>query len=144
MRFSQTDGNEMIRVLLAGHRGKVGAALEPALAAAVDVDYVGGVGRGDDLAAALREKQPQVLVDFTHPGAGLENALYPVLTDAPTTNRTDLVTVLLNGVPGVHWYWPGTVFVGQLKFRNGPTAPSFALLARIACPAASSRHTRLP
>ena len=72
----------MIRVLLAGHRGKVGAALEPALAAAEDVDYVGGVGRGDDLAAALREKQPQVLVDFTHPGAGLENALAAVAAGA--------------------------------------------------------------
>jgi len=77
----------MIRVLLAGHRGKVGAALEPALAAAEDVDYVGGVGRGDDLAAALREKQPQVLVDFTHPGAGLENALaaHPKLSVAAAT-----------------------------------------------------------
>jgi len=68
----------MIRVLLAGHHGKVGAALEPALAAAEGIDYVGGVGRGDDLAAALREKRPQVLVDFTHPGAGLDNALTAV------------------------------------------------------------------
>ena len=30
----------------------------------------------------------------------------------------------MNGVPGVHWYSPGLVSCGQLKFRNGPTAPS--------------------
>jgi len=65
----------MIRVLLAGHRGKVGAALEPALVMADDIDYAGGVGRGDDLAAALRELRPQVLVDFTHPASGLDHAL---------------------------------------------------------------------
>jgi 4-hydroxy-tetrahydrodipicolinate reductase len=73
---------KMIRVLLAGHRGKVGAALEPALAAADGIDYLGGIGRGDDLAAALREKRPQVLVDFTHPGAALENALAAVAAGA--------------------------------------------------------------
>jgi hypothetical protein len=35
--------------------------------------------------------------------AGLENALYPVLQDAPTTNRDDLVAVLLTGVPGLNY-----------------------------------------
>src|SRR5215469_2087945 len=64
-----------IRVALAGHRGKTGAALEPALAAAPDVEYVGGIGRGDDLAAFLRERRPQALVDFTRPSAALDNAL---------------------------------------------------------------------
>jgi 4-hydroxy-tetrahydrodipicolinate reductase len=64
-----------IRVALAGHRGKTGSALEPALAAAPDVEYVGGVGRGDDLAAFLRERRPQALVDFTHPAVALDNAL---------------------------------------------------------------------
>jgi 4-hydroxy-tetrahydrodipicolinate reductase len=64
-----------IRVALAGHRGKTGSALEPALAGAPDVEYVGGVGRGDDLAAFLRERRPQALVDFTHPAVALENAV---------------------------------------------------------------------
>lgn len=64
-----------VRVALAGRRGKTGSALEPALAAAPDVEYVGGVGRGDDLAAFLRERRPQALVDFTHPSAALDNAL---------------------------------------------------------------------
>ncbi len=65
----------MIRVALAGHRGRTGSALEPALATAPDVEYVGGVGRGDDLAAFLRERRPQALVDFTHPAVALDNAL---------------------------------------------------------------------
>jgi len=65
----------VIRVALAGYRGKVGAALEPALVAAPDVEYVGGVGRGDDLAVLLRERRPQALVDFTHPSVALDNAL---------------------------------------------------------------------
>jgi hypothetical protein len=37
---------------------------------------------------------------------GLVNLLYPALPDAPVTGRTDLVTVLLTGIPGVNS--PGT------------------------------------
>ena len=33
----------------------------------------------------------------------LENLLYPVLDDAPTTGRGDLVAVLLTGVPGLNF-----------------------------------------
>lgn len=65
----------MIRVLLAGHRGKVGAALEPALRDAPDIEYLGGVGRHDDLRVALAQQRPDALVDFTHPAVGLEHAL---------------------------------------------------------------------
>jgi 4-hydroxy-tetrahydrodipicolinate reductase len=72
----------VIRVALAGHRGKTGSALEPALVAAADVDYVGGVGSGDDLAAFLRELRPLALVDFTHPRAALDNALAAVAAGA--------------------------------------------------------------
>jgi 4-hydroxy-tetrahydrodipicolinate reductase len=64
-----------IRVALAGHRGKTGSALEPALMSAPDLDYVGGIGHGDDLKAFLRERRPQALVDFTHPSTALDNAL---------------------------------------------------------------------
>ena len=64
-----------IRVALAGHRGKTGLALEPALTSAPDLEYVGGIGSGDDLAAFLRDRRPQALVDFTHPSAALDNAL---------------------------------------------------------------------
>ena len=68
----------MIRVALAGHRGRTGSALVPALASAPDLDYVGGAGRQDDLAALLRERRPQALVDFTSPAASLPNALAAV------------------------------------------------------------------
>jgi 4-hydroxy-tetrahydrodipicolinate reductase len=67
---------------MAGHRGKTGSALEPALVAAADVDYVGGVGSGDDLAAFLRDRRPRALVDFTHPRAALANALAAVAAGA--------------------------------------------------------------
>lgn len=63
-----------VRVGLAGHRGRVGAALVPALEAADDIEYVGGVGSGDDLDAFLRSRRPQALVDFTRPDAALDNA----------------------------------------------------------------------
>ena len=68
----------MIRVLLAGSRGKVGVALAPALAAAEGIEYVGGVDIGDDLPAALATLKPDALVDFTHPTAALGNALVAV------------------------------------------------------------------
>jgi 4-hydroxy-tetrahydrodipicolinate reductase len=68
----------MIRVAVAGSRGRVGQALVPMLAAAEDVEYVGGVGSDGDLAALLAEQRPHVLVDFTHPDAALGNALAAV------------------------------------------------------------------
>src|SRR2546422_685789 len=68
----------MIRVALAGHRGRTGGGVAPAPAAAPAVDYVGGVGSGDDLAAFLRERRPQALVDFTSPAAALGNGLAAV------------------------------------------------------------------
>lgn len=72
----------MTRVALAGHRGRVGQALVPVLEAAPDVDYVGGVGRGDDLGSFLRRTRPEMLVDFTHPSAALHNALAAVAAGA--------------------------------------------------------------
>jgi 4-hydroxy-tetrahydrodipicolinate reductase len=67
--------SEPVRVAVAGHRGKVGSVLATAFQADPDVEYVGGVGRGDDLAAFLEAKRPQVLVDFTRPADGMRNAL---------------------------------------------------------------------
>jgi len=39
--------------------------------------------------------------------AGLENTLYPALDNANTTNRQDLVTILLTGIPGVNFLATG-------------------------------------
>jgi 4-hydroxy-tetrahydrodipicolinate reductase len=46
-----------------------------ALQAAEDIEYTGGVGRGDDLTAFLALTRPQVLVDFTTTSAAIDNAL---------------------------------------------------------------------
>src|SRR5258708_33851227 len=64
-----------IKVAVAGHRGKVGSILAAALAAEPDIEYVGGVGAGDDLGAFLREKRPQALVDFTQPAVAPHHPL---------------------------------------------------------------------
>ncbi len=63
----------MIKVLLSGHRGRAGSAVAAAVNAAADVDYVGGCGRGDDLAERLAELRPEVMVDFSLPGVALAN-----------------------------------------------------------------------
>ena len=49
------------------------------------------------------------LIRYTSPEVTrLENALYPVLDNAPETGRGDLVAVLLTGIPGLN-------FTGQTK-----------------------------
>lgn len=80
-----------IRVALAGSRGKVGQEMARALAAAPDLDYVGGADAGDDLDALLRDGRAQALVDFTTPAAALENALLAVRHGAaPVIGTTGL------------------------------------------------------
>jgi 4-hydroxy-tetrahydrodipicolinate reductase len=69
---------DAIRVAVTGHRGKVGSILVQALAAETGIEYVGGVGTGDDLAAFLKAKRPHALVDFTRPSVALHNALVAV------------------------------------------------------------------
>src|SRR5258708_34321077 len=59
--------NGPIKVAVAGHRGKVGSILAAALAAEPDIEYVGGIARGDDLAAFLHAKRPPAFVEFTRP-----------------------------------------------------------------------------
>jgi 4-hydroxy-tetrahydrodipicolinate reductase len=81
----------VIRVALAGHRGRTGAEVARALQAAPDVEYVGGIGREDDLRDRLLEWRPQALVDFTRPEAALDNALAAVEVGAvPVVGTTGL------------------------------------------------------
>ena len=75
-------GLPVITVALAGHRGRTGAEVALSIQAAPDMEYVGGVGRGDDLDALLRDHRPQALVDFTGPDAALDNALAAVRAGA--------------------------------------------------------------
>src|SRR2546426_317135 len=82
---------DAIRVCIAGHRGKVGSVLGAAFANEPGIEYVGGISRGDDLAAFLHEKRPRALIDFTHPAEALHNALAAVAAGAsPIVGTTGL------------------------------------------------------
>jgi 4-hydroxy-tetrahydrodipicolinate reductase len=80
-----------VKVAVAGYRGKVGSVLVAALAAESEMDYVGGVTRGDDLASFLHEKRPHALVDFTRPSEAVHNALAAIASGAaPVVGTTGL------------------------------------------------------
>ncbi len=64
----------MIRVLVLGSRGRVGAQILEGVRAASDLELAGEVEEGDDLAAAIARGRPQVGVDFTTPDAVFGNA----------------------------------------------------------------------
>ncbi len=84
---------ESIRVALAGHTGKTGSALLPALTSSAGILYVGGVSRGDDLQTFLQQARPQALVDFTHPLAAEAIALAAVAAGAaPIVGTSGLPT----------------------------------------------------
>jgi 4-hydroxy-tetrahydrodipicolinate reductase len=80
-----------IRVAVAGHRGKVGSVLAAAFEADPGIEYVGGIGAGDDLAAFLKNKRPRALVDFTRPSVALHNALAAIAAGAsPVVGTTGM------------------------------------------------------
>jgi 4-hydroxy-tetrahydrodipicolinate reductase len=82
---------EPIRVAVAGHRGKVGSVLASAFQLEPGIEYVGGVGGGDDLVAFLKEKRPRVFVDFTRPSDALANAIAAVASGAsPVVGTTGI------------------------------------------------------
>ena len=82
---------EPIRVAVSGYRGKVGSVIVPALQGEGDIEYVGGIGHGDDLAKFLHEKRPRVLVDFTKPAEALHIALAAVAAGAsPVVGTTGI------------------------------------------------------
>jgi 4-hydroxy-tetrahydrodipicolinate reductase len=122
----------MIRVALGGHRGKVGAVLVAALQAEPDLEYVGGVGRGDDLPAFLRTHAPQAFVDFTRPSDALNNALAAVAAGAaPVIGTTGLTADAVDTIESAC----------REKGKGGIVAPNFAVgavlmmhLAEIAAP----------
>src|SRR5712691_5016222 len=82
---------DAIRVCVAGYRGKVGSVLASALQNESGIEYVGGIGRGDDLASFLHSKRPHALVDFTRPSEAMHNALAAVAAGAsPVVGTTGL------------------------------------------------------
>ena len=123
---------DAIRVGVAGYRGKVGSILVAAFEAEPGIEYVGGVGAGDDLAAFLQEKRPQALVDFTRPSVALHNALVAVAAGAaPVVGTTGIPA---DGIDKLE-------VACKAKGLGGIVAPNFAIgavlmmyLAEIAAP----------
>jgi 4-hydroxy-tetrahydrodipicolinate reductase len=80
-----------VKVAVAGYRGKVGSVLAAAFQNEPGIEFVGGVTRGDDLAAFLHDKRPDALVDFTRSDGALHNALAAVAAGAaPVVGTTGL------------------------------------------------------
>jgi 4-hydroxy-tetrahydrodipicolinate reductase len=121
-----------IKVAVAGHRGKVGSILAAALAGEPDIEYVGGISRGDDLAAFLHEKRPRAFVDFTRPSEALHNVLAAVAAGAsPVVGTTGLSAADVDKLETAC----------KAKQVGGIVAPNFAIgavlmmhLAEIAAP----------
>jgi 4-hydroxy-tetrahydrodipicolinate reductase len=124
--------NGPIKVAVAGHRGKVGSILAAALAREPDIEYVGGISRGDDLAAFLHEKRPRAFVDFTRPSEALHNVLAAVAAGAsPVVGTTGLSAADVDKLETAC----------KAKQVGGIVAPNFAIgavlmmhLAEIAAP----------
>lgn len=123
---------DAIRVAVAGYRGKVGSVLAAAFEAEPGIEYVGGFGAGDDLAAFLHKHRPRALVDFTRPSEALHNALAAVAAGAsPVVGTTGIAA---DGIDKLETACKG-------KGLGGIVAPNFAIgavlmmhLADIAAP----------
>jgi 4-hydroxy-tetrahydrodipicolinate reductase len=123
---------DAIRVCVTGYRGKVGSILAAAFQSEPGIDFVGGVSRGDDLAAFLHEKRPRALVDFTRPGEAMHNALAAVAAGAsPVVGTTGLSSADVDKLETAC----------KAKQLGGIVAPNFAIgavlmmhLADIAAP----------
>ena len=123
---------EPIRVAVAGHRGKVGSILVLAFQDQPGIEYVGGVGSGDDLGAFLKQTRPHALIDFTRPSAALHNAL--VAVEAGTAPIVGTSGIPADGVDKLE-------VACRAKGLGGMVAPNFAIgavlmmhLAEIAAP----------
>ena len=82
------------------------------------------LGRKDLWNASEPEDDEQFLEEYTEPEVTrLENGLYPILDDAPETDRGDLVAVLLTGVPGLNF--TGTTKADLIRLNTGipPSGP---------------------
>src|SRR5579859_5493361 len=123
---------EPIRTAVAGHRGKVGTVLAAAFQHEPGIEYVGGLGKGDDLAAFLHDKRPRAFVDFTRPSETVHNALAAIAAGAsPVVGTTGIPA---DGVDLIET-------ACKAKKLGGIVAPNFAVgavlmmhLAEIAAP----------
>lgn len=111
----------MIRVALAGERGKTGGAVAAGLRAAGDVDYVGGFGRETDVRSFLAETRPQVLVAFTHGDAEPDLSLAAIEAGvAPVIGTTGLADGALDQIEaacsaaGIGGVWASNFSIGAV------------------------------
>ncbi|HXV94487.1 MAG TPA: 4-hydroxy-tetrahydrodipicolinate reductase [Pseudonocardia sp.] len=70
--MTNTDAAQPVRVAVLGARGRMGSEVCRAVSGADDMDLVAEIDAGDAL-SGLVDARAQVVVDFTHPGAVLEN-----------------------------------------------------------------------
>lgn len=63
-----------ISVLVNGAKGRMGSEVVQAVQGADGYELAGETDLGDDLASAVRDSAPQVVVDFTVPASAVENA----------------------------------------------------------------------
>lgn len=63
-----------ISVLVNGAKGRMGLEVVQAVQGADGYELAGETDLGDDLASAVRDSSPQVVVDFTVPDSAVENA----------------------------------------------------------------------
>jgi hypothetical protein len=81
------------------------------------------LGKKDFWNVSDPSEDEQFLEEFTTPEVtALENALYPVLDDAPETGRGDLVAVLLTGVPSLNFTGDTKADLIRLNTGIAPTA----------------------
>lgn len=105
---SRRGEDDPIRVGVFGARGRVGTQVVAGVEAAPDMKLVATVDLGDD-ASDLVEAGAEVVVDFTHPDAVLdnlrfavENGIHAVVgTTGFTQQRLDTVAGWLEGKPGL-------------------------------------------
>jgi hypothetical protein len=83
------------------------------------------LGQKDRWNASDPKDDAQFVGRYTEPEVTrLENALYPVLDDAPETGRNDLVAVLLTGVPGLNFTGSTPADLIRLNTSIPPSAPA--------------------
>ena len=99
------------------------------------------IGQKDYWNASDPSKDSQFENRYTSPElAGLVNFLYPVLDNAPTSGRGDLVAVLLTGVPTLNL--TGTTKADLLRLNTTFTAPPAGTGNRSGSSPVSSRASR--
>jgi hypothetical protein len=83
-----------------------------------------GLGQKDLWNGSEPEDDAQFVARYTDPEVtALENALYPVLDNAPETGRGDLVAILLTGVPTLNFTGPVKADLIRLNTAIPPSGP---------------------